>query len=93
MATTKGKIVREYAVTVEHKDARVLVSWDGKVQYSTVQDGWTSEASAIREAATFLLDTEGCWVEVQPAPLHHNGTGWTKGAGHYVMRLRVKNWD
>lgn len=90
MAATKGRIVREYAVTVEHKESRVLVSWDGQVQYSTVQDGWTSEAGAIREAATFLLDTLGCWVEIQSQPLHHNGTKWTKSAGHYVMRLRVQ---
>lgn len=76
----KGKILAEHAVTVEHRDGRVHVSWDGKVQYSTIQDGWTSEASAIREAATILLDTVGCWVEVQP-----------QTSADYVMRLRVKD--
>jgi hypothetical protein len=86
----KGKILHEQVVTVEHSDDRVHVSWKGHRQYSTAQDGWTTEASAIREAYTMLLDTQGCWVEVIAEPLHHNGTGWTKGAGHYTVRLRVQ---
>lgn len=89
MAITKGRITHERAVQVTHKDTRVLVSWDGKVQYTTVQDGWTSEAAAIREAYRMLIDTVGYHVEVIAEPIHHNGRGWTKGAGHYTVRLRV----
>jgi hypothetical protein len=86
----KGKILHERAVEVTHDGGLVNVHWDGMLQYSTRQDGWTSEAGAIREAYTMLIDTVGTYTEVIPEPLHHNGTGWTKGAGHYTVRLRVK---
>jgi hypothetical protein len=86
MARTKGKILNERTVTVKHEDCRVLVSWDGKVQYSTVQDGWLAENSAIREAYRMLIDTEGCWVEIWPAPFT------PCGGGEYTVRLRVAPW-
>lgn len=99
---TKGKVLAEYAVTVTHNDRHVLVSWDGAVQYRALQDGWTSEAGAIREAARFLLDTDGCYVEVvqdyAPArcPREKGGCLVSHSApvqGHYSMRLRVKDQD
>lgn len=88
---TKGKIMNERAVKVTHKDNRVQVSWDGAVQYSAHQDGWTSEASAIREAYTMLIDTVGCYVEVIADRLPVSSP-W-QGAGHYTVRLRVRNQD
>jgi hypothetical protein len=82
---TKGKILNERAVKVTHEGNRVLVHWDGKVQYSAVQDGWTSEASAIREAYRMLLDTVGAQVEITPDP-YSEGVG----AGNYTVRMRVQ---
>jgi hypothetical protein len=81
---TKGKILNERAVKVTHEGNRVHVSWDGKVQYSAVQDGWTSEASAIREAYRMLLDTVGAIGGGCPDP-------YTEGVGRGLLHRAVES--
>jgi hypothetical protein len=91
MSTTEGKIIAERALVVTHEDDRVNIHHNGKRVYAVYQDGWTTEREALREYVKWAYDTTGTYTEVIPEPLHHNGTGWTKGAGHYTVRLRVKN--